>query len=483
MNKILSLAVMSMKQYLLLFFTLTLTGRLSAQQRIFEEPVGWRGRTIELHTISDRDKQQNCLFLFNSDSIRIYLLDNRSKTIHHYFLQRAFAEKLLGGYIKDGKIYAYLHVGNGEPHIHGWTIDIASGKGEDYYIPFEMKHERLVDRISCGDHFLYFTVNKKTSEFILYDFRDGKNYDTWRYRFEDGIWKALTVSAGLSRDINVAKLDQEGEPSVEIAEKPNKIYLVRDTLYLLMNKDERGVTDIFSFDLLNRQVGVRKILHNDVSGFDPPLAEYTDNSILLDGKLYFVSATSDSLCVQVRDFGNGELLRQYTAGRDEEIPFKNTPIIQEGNVFAGNTSRELGKTRQLVRKMLNGSAVISAGRDDSGRIALSVGSYTKMSSGGGGGGGMWMGGPGGAAAPMVFVPSGGFYRSTWTKSARFGMLLDSSTLQHVSGEMPLSINEKIENYTTGITIPSEGENLFMNDGNYIYAYYNRDERKLLLIRF
>src|SRR5258708_1615283 len=130
--------------------------------------------------------------------------------------------------------------------------------------------------------------------------------------------------------------------------------------------------------------------------------------------------------------------------------------------------------------MLNETAVIMASREDSGRVSLYVGSFEKMSSGGGGGG-MWMGGGGGA--PMMYVPSGGFYRDTWTKSARFKMLLDAGTLEHISGDMPATINEKIESYTEGALIPQEGENLFRNNGNYIYGYYDRNEHKIILVKF
>lgn len=469
-----------MKQSLVLLFILSMARPLSAQNKIYEETIGWRGKNIELHTISGRNKQENCVFLLNFDSVRLFYLDNTATVIRQFGVRRKLGEKLLGGFIKEGKIYIFLHVDHGEPHMHGWTFDIAAGTAEDYYIPFAMEHEKMAERISGGDHFLCFAVNKKAAQFVLYDFKDGKNYDSLHYQFEDGIWKKLTKSAGFSRDIDVAKFNQEGESSVENAQTPNKLYLIRDTLYLLMNVD-KGVSGIFHFDLPHRQVAYRVILHNEISYKEPPPADYADNSYLLDGKLYFVSVTPDSLNVEVRDFITGELLRQFSAGKEDSIPFKNTPIIQEGSSFSKNDSRELTKTRQLIRKMLNGTAVIMVNREDSGRVAVAVGSFAQMSAGGGGGGGMWMGGT--ATAPQVYVSSGGFYRDTWTKSARFKMLLDAGTMEHIGGDMPATINEKIESYTEGALIPPEGENLFLNNGSFIYGYYDRNEHKIILVKF
>jgi hypothetical protein len=74
------------------------------------------------------------------------------------------------------------------------------------------------------------------------------------------------------------------------------------------------------------------------------------------------------------------------------ITFKNTPIVQEGSFYHPG-KRELGKTRQLINKMVSGSAVLIANREDSGRVGLTIGGWQQMS-GGGGGGGMWMGGAG-----------------------------------------------------------------------------------------
>lgn len=472
-----------MKKWLTLLWAFSLALCTYAQQKFFEEPIGWHGKSIELHTISDREKQQSCLFLCNDDSIRAFLLDNKQAIIQRFYLARLNDEKFLGGFIKDNKVYVFLQPSGGQSDLHVWSLRIAEGDGDDYTIPFEMRHERSVEQISCGDHFLYFAVNRRTSQFIIYDFKDNKQYDTLQYQFEPGIWKALTsYDGGFSRDINVTRIDADGRCNPDIAHIPNKLYWLHDTLFLLMNGFEKGVTNIFSFDLRSKQVGVRKIVHNNALTMDPPLIFYQDNSMLLDEKLYFVSGESNKLDVQVRDFYSGGLLKEYTTGKEEEITFKNTPIIQEGS-FYKRGPRELSKTRQFLRKMVvgGGSAVMIASREDSGRTCLTIGAYQKMVTTGGGGG-FWSGGavPG---VPMVYTPGGVFFRDTYIRSSRFKMQLDSTTLQHVPGEISGDIGDRIEQYTDGISIPPAGEILFRNNGKYVYAYYNRDEHKIMLVDF
>jgi len=145
-----------MKKWLALLLAFVIALDLSAQQKFFEEPIGWHGKKIELHTISDLAKQQHCLFLLNSDSIRVFLMDNNQTVIQHFYIPRVSGEDFLGGFIKGTKIYAFLQTSSGVSDIHCWVLEIPGGTGDDYTIPFEMKHERAVDQVSCGDHFLFF---------------------------------------------------------------------------------------------------------------------------------------------------------------------------------------------------------------------------------------------------------------------------------------------------------------------------------------
>ena len=461
-----------------LFSAVIGVSHLSAQVKFFEESIGWRGKSIELHTISDAGKQQNCLFLCNSDSIRAFVLDHGRNIIQHFYFNRLPDEQFLGGFIKDGKVQVFLQSTGNNSDLHVWVLDVVAGTGDDYVVPFGMRHERTVDEISAGDHFLFFTVNRKASQFAIYDFHEDKRVDTLHYTFEGGIWKALTnFDGGWSRELSVVKIDPDGEMNPDMTHVPNKLYWMHDSLFLLMNNYQRGVTAVFSFDMRGHKVDFRTITHNNAEKMNPPLVDYVDNSMMLDGRLYFVSAEDQLLNVQVRDFYSGRLLQEYKAKRDEDIVWKNTPIVQEGSYYHPGP-RELTRTRQLIRKMVSGSAVLMANREDSGRVGVTVGAWEKMHTNG----------PGFGVGSFVpgmnlFVSTGVFFRSTTVRSSRFKMVLDSSSLQHVGGEITGDIGDRIERYTDGISIPPEGENLFLNAGTYVYAFYNRDEHKLMLSSF
>jgi hypothetical protein len=62
------------------------------------------------------------------------------------------------------------------------------------------------------------------------------------------------------------------------------------------------------------------------------------------------------------------------------------------------------------------------------------------------------------------------------------MLLNTD-YSHMTGEPAPSINEKIERYTANLHIPPELENIFVINGLYYYAYYDKEERRLVIIKF
>lgn len=446
-----------------------------AQQKHFEDAIGWRGNKIELHTISNKSKNQSCTFAVNSDSIRAFVFNDQVQPIRQFALMRNSGEKILGGFIRDSIVYLFTEK-SGSDELRSCMLDIATGKIKEKYIAFDLNKEKTVDHISAGDRFLYFTSNKRTLELNIYIFTNEHGCDTLRYAFPQKMWEDLTTYKGLSRVVSVEKVDLEGECSINTAVKGNKLYPRNDTLLLVMN-NHRDSTYVYSFDLENKKVNNWLIKHH--SDVFPGTDSYADNSFLLRNKLYYVIATSDSMCMQVVDLYTGAINKSFVANREDTILFKNTPIIQEGGQYSFGASRELTKTRQLLRKMVNGDAVITATLNYNNQVEVIVGSYAEMRSGGGG----YMMMAGAPGAPMVMLPTGGFSRGGWVKSARFKTLLNASTFEHINGEIGNSINERIEYYTEGIRIPSEAENLFMTSGRYYHAYYSRDERKLIILKF
>lgn len=449
-----------------------------AQQKKSVQYIGWKGNRVELHTIGN--KQQSCSFIFSKDSIKAFLVTGSSDMFELYTIRRSINEEFLGGFFKNGHIYLFLNNGM-KPGLHSWAFQLHDRSLTEHTIPFAIKDEKIVQRLSSNNYFFYFTVSKKSSEFVIYKFNDETQLDTLRYQISPALMLAIRRKSNQffgTPPVNIEKTDMEGECDINLAQCPNKIYVRNDTLYLLINNNN-ALTSIVSFDLKTNQLDQR-FIHHDQEGDYPLIQVY--NSFLMRDKLYYAAASESNLLIQVVDFYSGKIEKEFKAAGEEEIAFKNTSITQEGGAF--NNTRELGKTRQLLRKMANGNIVITATPDDlHNRVEILVGSYKEIKNNSGGG--MWIAGGGmiGAGISMAFIPTGGFTRDSWTKSARFKMLLDAKTFEHFDGEIPPSINDRIKDYTRLIRIPGEGENLFVINGQYCYAYYDKELRELNLVQF
>jgi hypothetical protein len=462
-----------------------LSFKLTGQQKLPGAYIGWKSPIMELQTIGN--KKQSCTIVMRADSIRVFLVEGNGTLSYLFNIPRLIYEDFLGGFFKNEKLYLFLNNGN-NPGIRSFCYNFSDKNLIEQIIPFKInkKEERIIQRISSDNYFFYLTVAINSPELIVYKFNDGSQFDTHRFIVKGRMTNDFTnrQSSIFSKPvIDIEKVDMEGECDIETAKSKHKIYVQNDSLLLLLN-NKKGVTDVFSFDLTANTINNRVIYH---SRADDIGEKEVFNSFLFRNKVYYAAASLSNLLVQVNDFYTGKILQEFKAEKDSEIDFKNTIITKEGRVFY--TEREVTSTKELLRKLSNGVLAITAtaGVNEK-EIQVQIGSLKEVNNGGGGGM-MWGGGggfatPGGwvSAAP-IFMPTGGFYRAGWLKSARFKMLLNGETGAHLKGNMPLLINDKIDDYTKDIKIPKEGENLFVLNGNYYHIFYDKRERELSLVRF
>ena len=184
-----------MHRTILLCSTLFIFTIASAQQIIQSVPVGWRGNSLELHTVHDESGKQHASFLVSDDSIRIFLLNAEDSLIKEFAVQRLNSEELRGGFISQNKIYFYC--GYRFPHgSHNYVIDISDGSLSQNLEMTDEGKDKVIDRISAGDCFMIFSINKKTSEFIVSKWT-GKD----SAEIQPGILSATRISGTSLRDL------------------------------------------------------------------------------------------------------------------------------------------------------------------------------------------------------------------------------------------------------------------------------------------
>ena len=469
-----------------LFFLFSI--QVMGQNKQFIESVGWYGKKLELHTIVNRTKQSSCSFLVSSDSIRAFVFTGPLKLMRQFSVPRRTETKLLGGFMRDSSVYMINEAGRYDK-LYCSALNVITGNVTETVIPFDPENEKTVTHMSAGNHFLYVTASNKRNELIIYDFTNGQAGTPLRYQFTDEQWKELTRPGFLTRNVRLIKIEQEGDLNLDNLAKKNKLYLNNESLMLVMN-NHIDSTRIVNFDLKQQKVRSWVVDHNPGVSISKNYT-YSDNSFLFRNKLYYVRATNDSLHVQIINPYTGAISKSFSAKSDEDITWKNTPIIDEesGGNQKGVRNRE--NTRQLLRKMIRDTAVIMVRPYGNDQIEVVIGAYARktayMSNSPYGVTGAALGGAaaGAFAGSQYMAPamsSGGFYRSTWTKSMHFKMLLNAD-YSNAPGEPVSTMAERIERYTANLHTPPEQENIFVTNGQYYYAWYDNGERRLVVMKF
>jgi hypothetical protein len=478
-------------RHIILFLFLGYNLQVKAQSKQFVETIGWTEKKIELNTITNRTKQSSCTFVVSSDSIRAFVFTGvQLKLMKQFSLARRENARVLGGFMRDSSVYMFTeHAQRGV--LLCTAMNVVTDSIKTSFIRLDMSRERAVSYISAGNHFVYITANARTRELSLYNFTNDQPGGV-RFQFPEGWWRDLR-SGFWGRSLQLEPVNEEGNIELDELVKNNKLYIRNDTVLLVMN-NHIDSTHVISFDLKQIQVENWIIEHNPGKRLLKPVL-YSDNSFLFRNKLYYVRATSDSLMVQVADLFSGQIIKTFTTERRDEITWKNTPFMEERIVDNKRKEpKDLSKTSSLLRRMVEGNAVIMARPFGNDQVEVVVGSYEKTSTttnvgGYSGFNSMPYGGYGsygGYPTTVVRTPyynPGRYIRSTWTNTVHFKTLLNASNFSHVEGEPGSTANERIDRYTAKMKIDPESESLFTTYGQSYYAYYDKAGYKLVVLKF
>lgn len=140
--------------------------------------------------------------------------------------------------------------------------------------------------------------------------------------------------------------------ALSLAISERKAYVKQNQLLLSLdqNPDHLYVLDI-NLNLLTYKIF--EITSPSISKIDETIC----NTFILDETIYISKIGSDNFCFLIKDFNN-QLIREWKVMKEQEIPFKTTPIIQLNGEFT--KQREIEKTSQFLRKSTNMKSALTA---------------------------------------------------------------------------------------------------------------------------
>ena len=226
-------------------------------------------------------------------------------------------------------------------------FDFSTRQTKEIEFDFKLKKEAYIEALSKDNKLYLLTLEKNSSNLNIYTFNGLKqsknkiNLD-FEYRIKDihskDLHEMLLSPNGMSSSIEVEKIDNQVPISIEMASATNKLYKTLNGFDLSLDKSIFE-TFIISVNLKNYTAEIKQFEKPKYSSLD----DYHGNSFLLDDNIYQVVANSNELYFEVKNRNSNEVLKNIFLTKDEEINFKNTPIIQdkEGDWFAPH--RELEK--------------------------------------------------------------------------------------------------------------------------------------------
>jgi hypothetical protein len=404
--------------------------------------------SYDVYSIVNKERNKVCILAVSTNEVKGYILNQDYVLIKEFTAGKTQTRQVLvGGFFTGDKLHYLLAKDEDDDEMFHYTYDPATDINNYNAVNLEIRKGMFMGSLSLGDQFLFVIVKKKEDKINVYRFGKQESHEVLQFDYpgselgEQSLHYAFSKEAGFSRASEISYINDWEEPSIEKAKSYCKMYYRNDSLVITIDKSVT-TTRILELDLQTQKASSRQLTRTFEPCKDVQSSAFLSyNSCLRDGYLYSVVACADAMQLSVHDFYTGKIIKQYITEKGEEISFRSTDILQEGSAFYSKDEKKLEKTRQLLRKMTNGRALVIAKNTGESEVELTIGSYTSMKSGGGG---MWMGGMGPGAIPM-YIPTGGFSRQ-WSKSARFKTLLHVNDFEKTNGEVLIPVEEKIERY-------------------------------------
>jgi hypothetical protein len=493
------------RSILLLFLSLTWT-QLYSQEVLVEKKLDLNLISIQLSEsvpIVNTHKNEIGLFILNSRKIQSFLYNSKfelTDSLNADFINGKF--KFLKGYGVDSLQY-YLYFGNRKDNEFSvQSVNFNTKVSEGKLLPLKFKKERLLRTLNYQNKHYILTVVPNSSDLNVYEVMGDKLFRSKKFDFsghqfthsKNGkFFDALNLNSGLGKAIvGIRIIDSNDPASLEEAFSKRKLYHYNNKLFMVLD-NVSNITTLVTIDLTDLSSTVQAFKHAELECKD--LAVKT-NSYLTGNYLFQIKACEDELCLKVTDVISEQVVKTYQAKSNEEISFKNTPLLQDGGLTiftVGDSGRELDKTKQFFRKLVSGDIGVAVSEADD-KFLVTVGGYREQSSGSGGG--MMMISPGisttmpGTGAMMPAMPvyhhnpvMYGHSTSANTRTVYFKSFLQQSTLNHVDGEMPITAFDKVSGFEMELKPPVLLKSRFKLDDSYVLGYFLYRNKHFYLRKF
>lgn len=482
---------------LIILSTLAVSGQ---EQVLSLENTNFKGgkRNVENYTLVNSKTNEIAIILGQNEKVSSYLYSEdfiKKAEANATHLKRKYKETI--GYTVDGSTYTLVFATNNRKKFGFISINISTGKTVTKEIEFKFKNEKYLETINFDNRMVLMSASKD-NELTLREFtleNKFKTIATFQLNSEDreqrlvaGNFLDFDLFGSFQNTIGgITKIDTRVPNTIDRTSSENKLYHSGDKIYITFEEEDThtilNTIDLESLTLKTSFIAYPQGIISDFKNY---------NSFIYDEKFFHIASSRDEMIFQVKDFDN-TVIKEYRVERDDEIAFKNGPIIQDGSLYSRG-KRELDETKQFLRKITSGNIGLSI-HEENNNLLISLGSY-KMIQGGGGGLGTFGGQPagpiGGTTIPIpngspIFVPA---YNPTFASYGGYGFskavyvngIFDKDFNHINSEEITDNIFDRIKDYEDELKFNTASD-VFIHKNMTYFSYWNTREQRYTLVRF
>ena len=408
---------------------------------------------------------QLALFLFDSKTINGVLL-NKSYVITEEMTttrpDKKFEEIL--GYSIFNESYCLFFSNQAKNQLFVKTINFQTKKSSEKLISLNLKNEKFLESINYNNRFFILTIEKQSSILNIYEFInenelneheiDLSNFQFSRYSYS----KLYNVI--ISAFPKIQKVQNNQIDPIEFSSKKNKLYLINNKMFITLDNQAEN-TKIVSVDLDNFNFSVK--FFDQVRFKDSDTINIKTNSYLFNNVLYQFKISQNELCLTLHDLKTDSLLQRFKISAEDEIFFKNGPIVQEGGttLLTSSSEKEIENTLTVLKKMMSSDIGMSA-YEKGAYIELTIGAFKEVSRTSG--------------SPMASS-------YTNTRLVYFKSLLDKSTLLHNEGLVTKNCVDKIKEYSENHKNEILPGIIIKQNDYYLYGYFMQLDNNYIIRKF
>lgn len=431
----------------------------------------------DVFPIVDEETGNIAVFIADAKNVYAYKLNEKIEVLQQLSSEEKLRKYkfLMGSSINTNGDYLIYLSNNSDRKFLCVSFSFDTQTTHHKEFAFEDRKERLLQTLNNNNQFYILSYHTTTDDIFIYTFDDSGNptrnqldfseFDFISENSQMVSFKRMALT--FMGNSNIQKFNENDPHAIESVAVDQKMY-VRDGRVIFTFDQNDSFTQFVTLDL--------KTFKTDLEIYKKPLLtipnlEKNSNSYLNGEYLFLLTNTRKEAELKIVKYKTKEIVNTYRIERDKPIDFKNSPIIQEGGIYA--RYRELEKTQKFLRKIYQGDVGISVmQRND--RYEVTLGGFVERNTGGmmvpgygipmaSGGNVVWY------IEPTAIAYSN--YRAT--KSTRIECLF-TANMNHVEGTILDNAFDKIDDDPTFSFQASE--TVFRYKDFYLKGFYDTEKK-------